>query len=404
MVPSLQKYPMPTALVILPSTTYRASDFVTAAEGLGVDLIVASENPPPIAMGDGYLELDCTDSRAAAAVIASTGESRQIDGIVAADDGGVVAAALASRALGLPGNRPDAAEATRDKAEQRRRLAAAEIPQPRFETVIGDQPPTGLAYPIVIKPTDRSAGQGVILAESPEDAISRIAETRAIVGDDAGLIAEEFLVGEEVALEGIVGGGTLTTLAVFDKPGATPGPYFEETILVTPSRLASDILAEVDRVAARAVEALGISHGPVHIEMMVNDARVSVIEIAARSIGGLCSRTLNFGLTGTTLEALIIRNALGMDKPELHREGGASGVLMIPIPRSGRFAGVTNLSEVREIDHVTGIDLSVRPGTWVDPPPVGERYLGFVFARGEQPEEVTASLLAARETIEVVIE
>jgi formate-dependent phosphoribosylglycinamide formyltransferase (GAR transformylase) len=241
-------------------------------------------------------------------------------------------------------------------------------------------------------------------ADNLADARRRIAEIREIVGYEAQLVAEEYLPGVEVALEGLVGPAGLITLAVFDKPGASEGPYFEETILVTPSRLGLGIISEVERVAGRAVNALGIGHGPVHVEMKVDGDEVRVLEIAARSIGGLCSRTLDFGLTGTSLETLILRNALGLDKPELRRSGKASGVLMIPIPRPGRFAGIPNLDDIREIPNVTGIDLSVRPGTWVDPPPVGERYVGFVFAKGENAHEVTRALQDARDSIEVIIE
>jgi biotin carboxylase len=232
---------------------------------------------------------------------------------------------------------------------------------------------------------------------------------RSIVGESVDLLVEEFMSGDEVALEGLVRDGELTTLALFDKPGAVIGPYFPETILVTPSALSEEIQAECRRVAAAALNALGISHGPVHVEMKVSDAgiggqRARVIEVAARSIGGLCSRSLNFGLLGTTLETLILRNAIGLEKPELRREPNASGVLMIPIPRSGRFVVVEGLDQVRALEHISAIDITTTPGSQVEAPPEGDRYLGFVFARGQERSEVETALRRARDIIEVVIE
>ena len=398
---------MPTAIVLLPSTTYRAGDFVRAAEGLGIDLIVASENPPPFDMGDRYLQVDCSDPDLAAEAIVRIGDDAPIDGVVAADDAGVVAAAIAGRKLGVAANEPEAAAATRDKGRQRALLHAAEVPQPGFETISpgedGVTAAAGVGYPVVIKPLDRAAGQGVIRVDRAADLASAMSRLRSIVGLTAPLLVEEFMPGVEVALEGLVRDGELTALALFDKPDAVEGPFFAETILVTPSRLDEKTQAECRRVAAAALAAIGISHGPVHVEMKVDGDLVRVIEVAARSIGGLCSRSLNFGLLGTTLEALILRNAIGMEKPELRREPTASGVLMIPIPRPGTFNGISGLERVREIEHISAIDITTTPGSQVQPLPEGDRYLGFVFAKGPDRDGVEASLRQARELIEVSV-
>ena len=399
---------MPTAIVLLPSTTYRAADFVRAAEGLGIDLIVASENPPPFDMGDRYLQVDCSDPDLAAAAIVRLGDDSPIDGVVAADDAGVVAAAIAGRKLGVLANEPEAAAATRDKSRQRALLGAAEVPQPRFATISppehGEKVAAGVGYPVVIKPFDRAAGQGVIRVDRPEDLAPALSRVLAIVGEGSPLLIEEFIRGEEVALEGLLRDGELTTLALFDKPDAVEGPYFPETILITPSRLDERRQAECRRVAAAALAAIGIGHGPVHVEMKVDGDIVRVIEVAARSIGGLCSRSLSFGLLGTTLETLILRNAIGMEKPELRREALASGVLMIPIPRPGTFTGISGLDHVRELPHVSAIDITTTAGSHVQPPPEGDRYLGFVFARGPDRDEVEASLRRAQGIITVRIE
>jgi biotin carboxylase len=408
MVIRLEDKPMPTVVVVLPSTTYRAADFVRAAGDLGIDLIVASEQPPPFDMGDSYLQIDCRDPEIAAEDIIRAGDRVEIDGIVAADDGGVVIAALAGSRLGLRANDPDAARATRDKSAQRTLLAWGEVPQPPFVTVGPGEDPieaaSGIPYPRVVKPVDRSAAQGVMRADDDAELQEAVTRAHAIVGQDAPLLIEAYMPGDEIALEGLIMQGRLVELAIFDKPDAGSGPAFPETILVTPSRLGQVAQDECRRVAEASVRALGLTHGPVHIEMKVDDGVARVIEVAARSIGGLCSRSLNFGLMGTSLETLILRNALGIDKSELHREPTSSGVLMIPITRTGRLASVEGIDGVRRLEGITGVDITIPLGEHVAPPPVGDRYLGFVFAKGSGPATVEASLREAMSSMRVMVE
>lgn len=405
---SLLKPQMPTAVVILPSSTYRASDFVKAAESLGIDLVVASEQPPPFDMGDRYLRIDCSDAVAAAERIARHGETVAIDGVVAADDQGVMVAAHASAMLGLGGNDPAAAAATRDKLAMRRLLQAAEIDQPLFAPLdTGDIPEAvaaAIGFPLVMKPLDRSASQGVIRVDRPQDLATTASRIRRVVGEGATLLIESFVDGVEVAIEGMVTEGDLTVLAVFDKPDTPAGPYFPETLFVTPSRLPDEAVAEAERVAGAAVRGLGLTHGPVHVELKVEGTRPRVIEVAARSIGGLCSRSLNFGLLGTTLESLILRNAIGLGPSHLRREPTASGVLMIPTPQSGRLRAVSGEDATRLIEGITGIDFTIAPGGDVVAPPEGDRYLGFVYARAQRPEQVETALRKALSTLEVQLE
>lgn len=399
---------MPRALVILPSSTYRAADFVDAAESLNLDLVVASENPPPIDMGDRYLQIDCSDPVTAAEAIAGLGERIRLDGVIAADDAGVMVAAHANAILGLAGNSPEAAGATRDKLEMRRRFDAAEVDQPRFTALRPGDSAAELAaeigFPVVIKPLDRSASQGVIRVDHAADAEPVVERIRRIVGTETTLLIERYVPGVEIAMEGMITNGRLTTLAVFDKPDTRDGPFFPETIFVTPSRHPEDVLEPAGRAAAQAVQALGLTHGPVHIELRVHNNRARVIEVAARSIGGLCSRSLNFGLTGTTLESLILRNAMGFDISRLHRESVASGVLMIPTPGTGVVEEVKGEEEARSIDAITGLDLTITPGHEVAAPPEGDRYIGFVYARAQTPQTVESALRKAMDILEVQLE
>jgi biotin carboxylase len=276
-------------------------------------------------------------------------------------------------------------------------LAEAEVPQPKF---VVDATPD-FAYPWVMKPLDRSGSQGVIRVDDADAARAAAARIGAIA--PGPVVVEEYVPGAEVAVEGLLRAGELELLAVFDKPDPLVGPYFEETIYVTPSRLDPKMLARVQDVAARACAAIGLVEGPVHAELRVDGDRVWVIEVAARSIGGLCARALRFG-AGIALEEVILRHALGMPLDGLARERAASGVMMLPIPHAGVLRAVDGQDAARAIPGITGLEITVPRGRRVVPVPEGDRYLGFLFARGEAPADVEAALRAAHDALEIVID
>lgn len=393
-------------LLILPSASYRAPDFMAAADALGVEVVVASDRRAALsgAMGDRALTLRLHRPQEAAEAIATLHARTPLDGIVAVDDQGVHAAALASARLGLRGNPPGAVAATRDKAALRRALAAAGVSQPDFALLAPGDDPGTLGFPVVIKPLSLSASRGVIRADNSDAAHAAAARARAILEDPgAPLLAERYVPGAEVAVEGLLRDGKLEVLAIFDKPDPLEGPYFEETLYVTPSRLPPAPHAEVERLTAAAAQAVGLVEGPIHAELRVDGDRVWVVELAARSIGGLCARALRFG-AGISLEELILRHALGLALDELGRERAASGVLMLPIPRAGTLREVGGQERARAVPGVVGLEVSIAPGRPVRPLPEGDRYLGFVFARADTPAEVEAALRAAHAELEVEIE
>jgi biotin carboxylase len=304
--------------------------------------------------------------------------------------------------------------ATRDKLAMRALLARAEVPQPAFTALAPGEDPQDVAeavarvgLPCVIKPTSLSGSQGVLRADTVAEALSVARRVRAIADDagvagDVALLVERFVPGVEVAVEGLVTGGQLTALAVFDKPDPLDGPAFEETIYVTPSRLPPAGLDAVLAATAAATAALGLRHGPVHAEVRLDDGRAQVIEVAARTIGGLCSRTLAFS-TGRTLEELVIAHALGMP-PDTDGAEGASGVLMIPIPVAGTLLAVDGVADALSVPGVTEVEITVAVGRPVVPVPEGDRYLGFVFARDSGPERVERALRRALACLEVRVD
>jgi biotin carboxylase len=391
--------PVPRVLLVLPTTTYRATDFLKAAAALGASVIVATEDEPPL-LAERAVRVDLDDPDAAADAMVERDDRLPVDAVVAVDDRGVLPAAHAAARLGLPHNPPDAVAATRDKARMRTLLAAGEVSQPDFELLVGDDEPT-LPYPLVLKPLDRSGSTGVIRVDDAGEVRAVIARIRRIVGDDhATLLAETFVPGDEVSVEGLLRDGELDVLAVFDKPDPLDGPYFEETIYVTPSRFATEPIA---RVVADACRAVGLREGPVHAEARIDGDRVTLIEVAARSIGGLCSRALTFG-AGVSLEELILRHALSMPLDDLERERDASGVMMLPIPRTGVLRTVDGREEALAVPGILGLDITVPPGREVRALPEGDRYLGFLFARGDTPDAVISSLRAAQARLAVIID
>ncbi len=397
-------------VLLLPSSSYRATAFVAAAKALGAEVVVASDQVSPALdpAGTRAIELPFDDPDRAAVMLADLDGRGPVDAVVAVDDVGVVLAARTSELLGLPHNPPDAAARTRDKRALRRALDAGEVPQPRWAEVVDRDDLPDVGFPCVVKPASLSGSQGVIRADDPEAA--RAAAQRAHdIGCGVPLLVEEFVPGAEVAVEGIVRAGALTVLAVFDKPDPLDGPYFEETIYVTPSRLPAATLAQVTRVAGDAAAAIGLTDGPVHAELRVDQdpagdrARVRVIDVAARSIGGLCARALRFG-AGISLEEVILRHALGLPLDDVRRESSASGVMMLPIPNTGTLRAVHGQDDARDVPGVVGLEISINPGRPVVALPEGDRYLGFLFARGDTAEEVEATLRAAHARLEVVIE
>jgi biotin carboxylase len=396
---------VPRVLLLLPTSTYRATDFMRAATRLGVEVVVGSEERQAMAdeMGTRALVVPMSDVGAAVEAIAALHERSPLDAVVAVDDQGVEIAAAAGERLGLPHNEPSAVAATRDKSVMRDALARDHVPQPRFRVVeeldhiseVADD----VGYPCVLKPVGLSASRGVIRADDAVSAMRAATRIRAIT--DGPLLVEEYLPGDEVAVEGLLRGEQqLEILAVFDKPDPLVGPYFEETIYVTPSRLPDELQQRVALLTWRATRAIGLTDGPIHAELRIDGDRVSVIEVAARSIGGLCARTLRFG-AGIALEELILRHALGLPTDELERERSASGVMMLPIPRAGVLEQVHGQDAARAVPGITGLEITVPRGRRVVPLPEGDRYLGFLFARADTPEQVEAALRAGYAALDV---
>ena len=402
--------PNPRIILLTSSLSYRAEPFLDAACRLGLDVVQGLDMPQPLAeYWQTTLPVDFKEPQRAAQDIFRFAAREPVQAIIPVDDGATVIAALACDLLDLSHNSPEAAYAARNKARMRELLHAAGVPSPRWQVFDVDDDPRALAarvdYPCVVKPLMMSASQGVIRANDPDEFVRAFQRTAWIVratgspadesGDHTHVLVEDYIPGFEVALEGILAHGRLKVLALFDKPDPLVGPYFEETIYVTPSRLPASVQESITDCAASACRALGLREGPVHAELRVNESGPWVVEVAGRSIGGLCSKTLRFDAEGLSLEELILRQALGIEIDSLLRERQASGVMMIPIPGAGILKKVEGIDAAQAVRGITEIDISIKPDNRIVPLPEGNAYLGFIFARGDTPEQVEAALRQA---------
>ena len=402
-------------LFVMPNRAYRADDFFAAAERVGAEVVVASDRchvldekyvwPDRSIVVDYHAPHDAADK-----IVAEAGP---LDGIAGTEgETPALVAALVAQRLGLLANPPEAAVLARDKRRMREVCARAGVPVPRFAvTAIADPAPLppGLAFPVVVKPTFLGASRGVIRADdaaSYRAARARLArllrdpEIRARAPEQADhILVEEFVPGIEVALEGLMDDGHMTRLAFFDKPDPLDGPFFEETLYVTPSRHPESVQAAAWAVAEAAARAMGLVHGPVHAELRLGPSGPVLLEVAARSIGGLCGRMLRFG-TGMGLEDVIVRHALGLPVART-REGQAAGAMMLPIPCAGILRKIDGLDEAR--GHADDVIITARLESELVPLPEGDAYLGFLFARAADPATVERRLRRAQAALRFVI-
>ena len=379
---------------------------------MGLEVLIASRGQHSLTteISEG-LHVDLDNHDAALQRILDADRHTPFTGILGSDDSTVELAADAARQLGLPHNPPEAARLSRRKDLARAHLALAGCPVP-IHCLIDMQKPLepqmdDLPWPCVLKPLHMSASRGVIRADNPvefKQACHRIRAIAGEYGDDferRHLLVEDYIDGIEVAYEGYLHQGTLNTLALFDKPEPLQGPYFEETIYVTPSRLTPKTQALITQRVAEACHAYGLTTGPVHAELRVNDVDAWILEVAARTIGGDCARTLDSS-GELNLEALTI--ALAIDQPVEPRPlEGARGVMMLPIEQSGILRRVEGTLAAGRVTHIEKVDIIIREGHELVPLPEGNQYPGYLFARADTPDEVVTALHTAHGRLKFIV-
>jgi len=409
-------------LLLLSSTTgYQAQQFRAAAERIGLPLVLATDSCHALddPWGDGAISIRFQKPRESAGKIREYVQHHPIQGLTAIGDAPTATAALVARDLQLRFHSPEAVELCHNKFLARERYKQAGMSVPwymRFKVVSNPAEAGGaVPYPCVLKPLGLSASRGVIRANNGKEfvaAFRRIVallqqkEVQVMRDESAGWIqVESFIPGREVAVEGLVTAGRLRVLAIFDKPDPLDGPFFEETIYVTPSRFSEAAQQSIIDCTEQAVSALGLTDGPIHAELRVNGEGPWMLEIAARPIGGLCAGALRFQRDGEviSLEELILRHASGEEVEHMPRESCASGVMMIPIPHEGIYEGVENVEAAQQVPDIERVEITAKLRQKLVPLPEGASYLGFIFARAQDTYAVEAGLRESHRRLRFLI-
>jgi len=402
---------MPRLLLLVPTTSYRTEEFTQAARELALEVTLASEEASSLgaARPHDLIRLPLDRPELAADEAEEFARSCPLDAVLGVDDASVEAAAAIARRLGFPHNPPEAVRRSRNKHSFRLTMAEAGLPGPRFQLVH-----TGAAwneFPCVLKPLSLSGSRGVIRADNPEEfaaartrieTLLRRSELGSETAASADILVESFLPGREIALEGLLTHGELRILCFWEKPDPLDGPYFPETIYLTPARLTPEERDTAGSAAQAATRALGLAEGPIHAEMRLHEGRAVLLELNPRSIGGRCARALRFG-AGISLENLILRHALGMALPPFQM-GGAAGVVMLNPPSGGRLVEIAGQEAAKSVPGIEELILTAHRGQVVEPLPEGAAYAGFIIARGETVEAVERSLRTALGELQWIID
>ncbi|HEY6270187.1 MAG TPA: ATP-grasp domain-containing protein [Candidatus Acidoferrum sp.] len=412
-------HPSKRLLLFTAKLGYQTRSFEEATRKLDVQLVYVTDRCHQLEdpWGDQAIAVHFETPEVAAYSVMEAVRGQNVCGILALGDRPAAAAAYAARGLGIRYNHAAAVEACRSKLRTKEVFRNADLNVPWFQKLSIDPTPEpsllGISYPCVLKPLSLSASQGVVRSNNREEFLAAAARVRRLLHSpeilatrEANLdqmLVEGYIPGREVAVEGLLTEGELSVLAIFDKPDPLEGPYFEETIYVTPSRLPESVQRAIEKCARDAVRALGLSHGPIHAEFRINEQGVWPIEVAPRPIGGLCARSLRFSFDGEIepigLEELLVRHALELPGWNSPREQIATGVMMIPVPKSGILEAVSGEDAARSIPGITELIITTRLHDAIAAWPEGSSYLGFLFARGNKPEEVELALRQAHQKL-----
>lgn len=407
---------VPHVLLVAVKSGYQTRMFAQAGESLELNCTLATDRCDHLddPYDDQAIPVRFQDPDGSMRVLADAQSSRStFTGVVALGDRATLLAALFAERNHIPFHPSYAVQAARSKYLSKELLRSAGLPTAAFRRFALSEDPSAhadsIGYPCVLKPLALSGSRGVIRANDPSEYIDAFHRIQRLMAEpeileqqesiNQYLLVEQYIPGVEFAVEGLVTQGKLQVLAIFDKPDPLEGPYFEETIYVAPSRQPASVCEEIVNVVERGVRALGLHHGPIHAEVRMNDRGIWLLEVAGRPIGGYCAKALLFK-DDVTLEEAILIHAAGGDVTDLELAPGASGVMMIPIPKPGWYRKVTGQEEALQVPGITDVMISAVVGQRMRKLPEANSYLGFIFARAESPELVEAALREANQHLQ----
>tara|TARA_B100000029_G_scaffold205290_1_gene203248 strand:- start:93 stop:1346 length:1254 start_codon:yes stop_codon:yes gene_type:complete len=406
-------------ILIIPSASYRTGPFMNAIKKLDLKVLVISDKSQVFSgkYPDNLIIINFNHWKDKSVEISKWAKNNGLKAVIGVDEESIVLAANLSNFLNVDHNSIESVLLTKNKYLMRTELKKTGLCSPWFKIFSiyesSNKIINEISFPCVIKPTFLSGSRGVMRVNTKKELSEGIKTLNELLSLDElrkrggkqsdYIMIEEYIPGKEVAIEGIVSEGKLTMLAIFDKPELLEGPTFEETIIVTPSVLTKKIQYSLLETLQVVVKALGIVKGPVHAEARINKNGNYILECASRSIGGLCSKVLEFQ-GGISLEELILRSYLGRNIEKSKLIGNARGVMMMPTEKKGILKEIGGVKDALVVNGVTDLQITVKPGEKLQPLPKGDRYLGFIFAEGNDQEFVINALKNAWSKIEIVLE
>lgn len=391
---------MKRVLLFAATSGYQTRVYAEAGERLGMEILLATDRCHILEDPWGDRAIPIRFEQPDRSMPALAQRAGKVDGIAAIGDRPAYVAAVAAQHLELRYNSPESVDASRNKFLARQCFERAGLRLPSFERfAVEESPRRAASYPCVLKPLGLSGSRGVIRANDDAEFAAAFERIRKLLSlpeikrmreeQDNYIQVESFIAGREFALEGIITNGRLRTLAIFDKPDPLDGPFFEETIYTTPSRESAGVQEQLASTAQRAVHALGLTHGPVHIELRYNSSGAWILEVAARPIGGLCSKVLK------NEEEIVLRHAVGEDVSGIAIDSTPAGVMMIPIAGGGVYQNCEGEEDARAVDGIEEVIITAKEGQRMVPLPEGSSYLGFLFARAATPALAESALREA---------
>ncbi|MFJ7166376.1 pyridoxal-phosphate dependent enzyme [Streptomyces globosus] len=386
---------------------------LSTAAGLGLTAVLLTSNPDRYAgaaeTGCRIVVCDTNDASALRRTIQERFRREEIAGITTTSDFYVPAVAGLAEWLGLPGNDEAAANRCRNKAELRRTLEAAGVPQPRFAVVTdaarAEEAVASVGLPCVVKPADDSGSNDVLLCSTAAEAAVHAARILAVETNVRGLptartvLVEEYLDAPEYSVEMFGDGGDAVCVGVTAKH-LTGIPYFVESGHDFPAPLQEAERAALVDAVTRALKATGMRSGPTHTEVKLTAQGPAVIEINPRLAGGMIPELIRLA-TGSDLLEQQIRAAAGLPVDLAARRSGHAGIRFLLADRPGTLASVDGTGEALAAEGVERVTVTAAAGRPVRPPQNAYDRLGHVIVRGDDAAQVAAALAAARQHITV---
>lgn len=398
-------------MLIAPSRSYRVASYINAARQLGYQILIVSDSEHSLvsSIANG-ITVDFQQQDSAYAIIVKSLRHQNILAVIATDDLVVTLSSRVARRLGLPHNDPEATRLTYRKDLARIRLQQQGCNVPDYSVCPFDEMveySTKVSFPVVLKPLMLSGSRGVIRADNPQQFILAAKTIQRILTkqpcdeyESQHFLIEQFLKGDEIAIDGFMQDGKFILLSLFDKPEPMNGPYFEESYYITPGRQSEQLQQDIIEEVSKCCRAYGLTHGPIHAEARITEKGIFLIEMASRTIGGQCAQLIEYVLA-KKLEEIIIR-LLCFEPMQLQTNNQYAGVLMIPITQTGVLKRVEGLLQARQVKHVSNIEIHIQPGYELIPLPEGSSYLGFIFASADSFDKTWQALQQAHHLLKFI--